>query len=117
MTIAAKNHRVRKKLVVPVADSSVTKHYNHLVVRPESGYKQPYLRGRNMRVGQLIYKMRANGLSAEEAAADMDLPVEQVHEAQVYYQINRELIEQETEEEKRYLISEGISLEPVHLSG
>lgn len=40
----------------------------------------------------------------------MDLPVEQVREAQVYYQINRELIEQEAEEEKMRLIAAGVSL-------
>lgn len=54
-----------------------------------------------MRVGQLIYTMRANDLTAEEAAVDLDLPLAQVREAEVYYQINRELIERETDEEKR----------------
>jgi uncharacterized protein (DUF433 family) len=46
--------------------------------------------------------MRANELSAERAAADMDLPVEQVLEALAYYQTHRELIESETAEEKQY---------------
>lgn len=104
-----------KELSIPAVEPLLFNHYDHLVVRPESNYKQAYLRGRNMRVGQLIYKMRANQLSAEEAAEDMDLPLEQVREAQVYYQINRELIEQETEEEKQRLIAGGISLEPLHL--
>ena len=106
-----------KELSIPAVEPLLFNHYEHLVVRPESNYKQAYLRGRNMRVGQLIYKMRANGLSAEEAAEDMDLPLEQVREAQIYYQINRELIEQETEDEKMRLIAAGVSLEPVHLSG
>jgi uncharacterized protein (DUF433 family) len=106
-----------KELSVPSVEPLLFNHYDHLVVRPESGYKQPYLRGRNMRVGQLIYTMRANGLSDEEAAEDMDLPVAQVREAQVYYQINRELIEQEKEEEKMRLIAGGVSLEPTHLPG
>lgn len=106
-----------KELSIPAAEPLLFNHYDHLVVRPESNYKQAYLRGRNMRVGQLIYKMRANDLSAEEAAEDMDLPLEQVREAQVYYQINRELIEQETEEEKQRLIAGGISLEPLRIPG
>jgi len=50
-------------------------HYEYLVARPETGYKQLYLKARNMRVGQLVYKMRANELSPEEAAADLNLPV------------------------------------------
>lgn len=105
-----------KELSIPAAEPLLFNHYEHLVVRPESGHRQAYLRGRNMRVGQLIYTMRANQLSAEEAAEDMDLPLAQVKEAQVYYQVNRELIEQEAEEEKQNLIAGGISLEPLHLS-
>jgi uncharacterized protein (DUF433 family) len=54
-----------------------------------------------MRVGQLIYTMHANDLTAKEAAVDLDLPLAQVREAEVYYQINRELIEREADEEKQ----------------
>jgi prevent-host-death family protein len=85
-------------------------HYQYLVTRPEKGRKQAYLKGRNMTVGQLIYSMRANGLSAEEAAADLSLPVEQVREAQAYYQVHQELVEADAEEEKRFLAVEQNSL-------
>jgi hypothetical protein len=54
-----------------------------------------------MRVGQLIYTMHANDLTAKEAEVDLDLPLAQVREAEVYYQINRELIEREADEEKQ----------------
>jgi hypothetical protein len=54
--------------------------------------------------------MRANQMTAEEAAADMDLPVAQVREAEVYYQIHRELIEREADEEKQRLIASGVNL-------
>jgi myo-inositol catabolism protein IolC len=47
--------------------------------------------------------MRANRLSAEQAAEDMDLPVEQVVESLAYYHTHHELIESEMEEEKQYL--------------
>jgi uncharacterized protein (DUF433 family) len=90
----------------------IFRHYQYLVARPEKGRKQLYLKGRNMTVGQLVYKMRANHLSAEQVAADMDLPVEQVLEALAYYQTHRELIESEMEEEKQYLLSHGVELEP-----
>ena len=46
---------------------------------------------------------------------DMDLPVAQVREAQVYYEINRELIEREAEEDKQRLLKAGINLEPQNL--
>lgn len=44
-----------KELSIPAAEPLLFDHYEHLVVRPESNYRQAYLRGRNMRVGQLIY--------------------------------------------------------------
>jgi uncharacterized protein (DUF433 family) len=89
---------------------TANQHYDYLMVRPGTGYKQLYLTGRNIRVGQLIYTMRANQMTAEEAAADMDLPVAQVREAEVYYQIHRELIEREADEEKQRLIASGVNL-------
>ncbi len=46
------------------------------------------------------------------AARNFDLPVAQVREALDYYRRNRSLIEQEAEEEKRWLIEHGASLEP-----
>lgn len=106
-----------KELSVPAVEPLLFDHYSYLVARPETAYKQLYLKGRNLRVGQLIYKMRANDLSAEAAAADMNLPIEQIREAEVYYQINRALIEQETAEEKQRLHSEGVRLESSHLPG
>ena len=91
-------------------------HYQYLVTRPEKGRRQAYLKGRNLTVGQLIYTMRANGLSAEEAAADLNLPVAQVHEAQAYYQVHHDLVEADAEEEKRLLLSQGVQIEPSSVS-
>ena len=101
-----------KELSVPAVEPLVFGHYQYLVTRPEKGREQPYLKGRNMTVGQLVYKMRANQLSVEQAAEDMDLPVRQVMEAVAYYQIHCDLIESEMEEEKQYLLSQGVELEP-----
>ena len=105
-----------KELSVPAVAPSLFNHYDYLVARPETGRKQLYLKGRNMTVGQLIYKMRANDLDADDAAEDMDLPLQQVKEAQVYYQTHRELIESEAWEEKQYLSNQGVSFEPEDLS-
>jgi uncharacterized protein (DUF433 family) len=77
--------------------------YDHLVVRSDTGRDQPYLKGRTMTVGQLVYKMRANELSAEQAAADMDLPLAQVREAVAYYHTHRDLVDGEMAEEVRAL--------------
>ena len=106
-----------KELSVPAVEPLLFEHYEYLAPRPETGYKQLYLKGRNLRVGQLIYKMRANGLTDEEAAADMSIPVAQVREAQVYYQINRDLVELESDREKEQLDAAGVVREPGNLSG
>ena len=106
-----------KELSVPAAEPLLFENYDFLRQRPESGYKQPYLIGRNMRVGQLIYKMRANDLTDEEAAVDMDLPLAQVREAQLYYAINCELVDGEADEERQRLAAAGVQIEPAHLSG
>jgi uncharacterized protein (DUF433 family) len=90
-----------KELSVPAVEPLVFGHYQYLVTRPEKGREQPYLKGRNMTVGQLVYKMRANQLSVEQAAEDMDLPEKQVMEALAYYQIHHDLIESEMEEDKQ----------------
>jgi uncharacterized protein (DUF433 family) len=101
-----------KELSLPAVAPATFNHYEHLVQRPEKGRQQPYLKGRNMTVGQLIYTMRANNLSVEEAAADMDLPVMQVREAAAYYQVHRELVDGEAAEEGRQLRAMGVELEP-----
>jgi uncharacterized protein (DUF433 family) len=106
-----------KELSLPAVEPLRFDHYDYLIARPETGRNQLYLKGRNMTVGQLIYKMRANQLSDEEAAKDMDLPLTQIKEAQVYYQTHRDLIESEAEEEKQELLSKGVKLEPGHIPG
>lgn len=106
-----------KELSVPAVQPAVFEHYEYLVHRPEKGRRQPYLKGRNMTVGQLVYSMRANNYSAEEAADDFALPVEQVREAQAYYEVHRDLIEADAEDEKRFLLAEGAEIEPPSISG
>lgn len=106
-----------KELTVPAVEPAIFGHYRYLIKRPEKGREQPYLRGRNMTVGQLIYKMRANNLSASEAAEDMDLPIQQVLEAQAYYQIHQELIASEMAEDGIFLEDRGVQLESGTVSG
>lgn len=88
-------------------------HYRYLVKRPETGREQPYLRGRNMTVSQLIYTMRANDLTIKEAAEDFGLPVEQVLEAHAYYRTHIELIASELEQETLSLVHQGVDLKPI----
>jgi uncharacterized protein (DUF433 family) len=98
---------------MPAAGPVVFDDYRYLVNRREKGREQPYLRGRNMTVGQLVYSMRANNLTIEEAADDFNLPVEQVLEAQAYFQTHSDLIFREMAKETLSLVEQGANLEPV----
>lgn len=101
---------------MPASEPVLFDHYRYLVKRPEKGREQPYLRGRNMTVGQLIYTIRANNLTIKEAAEDFNLPVEQVLEAQAYYQTHSDLIASEMAQETLSLLERGVNLEPVPLA-
>ncbi len=75
--------------------------YRHLVRVPHPWRKQLVLKGRRISVGNLVTQIRANGLEAEQAARDFDLPVAAVNEALENYEREHELIESELAEERR----------------
>lgn len=77
--------------------------YQYLVARPHPWKKQLFIKGRNMSVKNLVYTMRTEKMTPQEAAADFDLPVDAVLEAIHYYEHHKQLIELETLEEKRQL--------------
>lgn len=72
-----------------------------------------------MTVGQLISTMEANDLTVEEAAEDLELPLEQVREAQAYYYTHQTLVDLEAREETTRLANKGYlsSGEPETLPG
>ncbi|MBI4491598.1 MAG: hypothetical protein HY690_02260 [Chloroflexi bacterium] len=86
--------------------------YEHLVARPHPWRRQLYLKGRNMTVGQMVATLRAEGLSPEDAAEDLDLPLAQVREALVYYDLHHDLVDAELREEKTRLRDAGHAVEP-----
>jgi len=81
--------------------------YAHLVARPHPWRRQLSLRGCTMTVGQLVATMRANQLSPEDAAADLDLPLAQIEEALAYYAIHRDLVDGELRQDKERLRAKG----------
>jgi uncharacterized protein (DUF433 family) len=96
-----------KEVNIPALQPRVFQNYQYLTARPHPWKKQLFLKGRNMTVGQLISTMQANDLSLEEAAEDLDLPIEQIREAQAYYQTHQALVDLEAREETARLISKG----------
>src|SRR5216117_1887027 len=91
--------------------------WQYLIARPHRWRRQLSIKGRNMTVGQLVSTVRANRLTPEAAAADLDLPVEAIQEALAYYEANRALIQLEAAEERRWLAEQGYRLEPANLPG
>jgi uncharacterized protein (DUF433 family) len=81
--------------------------YKYLEVRPQAETNQLFIKGRNMTVWHLIGTLRANGMTKEETASDLDLPVEAVEEALAYYEENRAMIEAEVEAEGQWLREHG----------
>lgn len=90
--------------------------YTHLVARAHPWRRQLSLRGCAMTVGQLVATMRANNMSPEDAASNLDLPLPQIEEALAYYAANHELIDAELREEKRRLQAKGYVVEPPSVS-
>ncbi len=86
--------------------------WRHLILRHHPWRRQLSLRDRNMTVGQLVSVVVPNGLTPEQASADLDLPVEAVREALAYYAENRDLIQSEAQREREYLAERGYALEP-----
>ncbi|MGH7192500.1 MAG: hypothetical protein ACREJM_03080, partial [Candidatus Saccharimonadales bacterium] len=66
------------------AEERVPTEWRYLVERSHRWRRQLSLKGRNMTAGQLVGRMRANGLTAEQAAADFELPLDAVEEALCY---------------------------------
>ena len=90
--------------------------WQYLVPRPHPWRRQLAIKGRNMTVGQLVSTVVANRLTPEQAGEDFDLPVAAINEAMAYYAENKELIQLEAAEERRWLAARGFALEPQHLS-
>jgi uncharacterized protein (DUF433 family) len=83
--------------------------WNHLVVRRHPWRRQLFLKGRNMTVRQLVGTVKVDGWSEEEAARNVDLPVEAIREALRYAEINRDLLAAEAEYERLVLQEEAAS--------
>ena len=101
-----------KELSLPAVAPAQFARFDQLVVRSETGRHQPYLRGRNITVGQLVYRMRAESLTAEAAADDLGLPLGQVREAVAYYHVHRDEVDGEMAEEGRFLREQGVQFDP-----
>lgn len=86
-------------------DETASPPYRHLVRRAHPWRQQLYVKGRNLTVRQLVGTIQANALTEDQAARDLDLPVEAIREALAYYAENVELIDLEAAWE-RYVLAQ-----------
>lgn len=70
-----------------------------------------------MRASIVWFDMIANQMTPEEVAVSKDLPLGAVYEAIEYCEANQVLIQQDAENERRYLEQQGVSLEPKVIEG
>ena len=70
-----------------------------------------------MTVRQLLSTVIPNRFTDEQAAADLDLPVEAIHEALIYAKENAALLEFETAYERLRLEQRGKRIGPQSLPG
>ena len=97
-------------------DLAPDEQYEYLEWRPSRWRKQLSLKGRKMTVGQFVSTMLSADWDVAEAARQFGLPVGAAVEAVAYYERHKDLIIEEAEAEKRWLIERGYLREPAALS-
>jgi hypothetical protein len=84
--------------VVPGLEELLVPAWTWLVARPHPWRRQLWLKGRRITAGDLGRTTEIEGWSPEQAAAQFELPVEAVLEAQRYLALNRDLVVAEERE-------------------
>lgn len=78
--------------VLPGLEEQLAQATTWLVKRPHPWRRQLWIKGRRLTAGDLARTIEIEGWTPEEAAAQYELPVEAVFEAQRYLSENRELV-------------------------
>ena len=102
---------------VPKSVETPVEPWKYLVRRNHPWRKQLYIKGRKMTVRQLLSNMTPNGFTEDEAAEDLELPVEAIREALAYAEQNSALLQYETAYELLRLELRGKRLGPWSVPG
>ena len=84
--------------VLPGIEEQLLTDTTWLVRRPHAWRRQPWIKGRRLTAGDLARTIEIEDWTPEQAAAEFDLPVEAILEAQRYLAANRELVQAEEQE-------------------
>lgn len=102
---------------VPKSVETPVEPWKYLVRRNHPWRKQLYIKGRKMTVRQLLSSIPVTGCTEDEAAENLDLPVEAIREAIVYAEENAALLQYETAYEHLRLAQRGTRLGPWSVPG
>lgn len=103
---------VRERVLIPELETASTSEWQYLAPRPHPWRKQLFIKGWKLLASTVYRDMLANEMSREEIASNWHLPVEAIDEVVRYCEQNEGLIDAEAEEERRYLVTQGVQLEP-----
>src|SRR6266478_1045146 len=97
--------------------STIHTEYKHLAPNPKSSYRQLFIKGRRIRAWVIYCEHAAQGMTAEEIAADRDLPVEVVRECIAYCasnppEVRGDLIREEERMRAAGMLDPGYKLNP-----
>ncbi len=95
-----------------MAELKTETQWQYLESRPQSWRSSLYLKGRKLRAHTVWSDMLVNGDPPQLAASNWDLPLAAIQEVIRYCETHQFLLQQEAEEERRYLEERGVVLEP-----
>ena len=99
--IAVRRDRVPDQFeepVLPGIEEQLLTDATWLVQRPHAWRRQPWIKGRRLTAGDLGRTIEIEHWTPERAAAEFDLPVDAIFEAQRYLAANRDLVLAEEQE-------------------
>jgi uncharacterized protein (DUF433 family) len=94
-----------------MSSTTTTTHWQHLAPNPKSAYKQLFIKGTRIRARVLygLYMSAEEPMTAEEIAADYNLPLEAVQEAIAYCQTKPPEIDEDFRREERLMEATGMN--------
>jgi len=100
----------KTRLLLPDVEASMSSGWRFLAERPQSAYRQLFVKGRRLRASTVWSDMIVNKQTATEAADDWDLPMDAIDEIIRYCEANRELIATEARNERAEMEAAGIAI-------
>ena len=86
--------------------------WQYLEKRPHSWRQQLYLKNRKLTAHTIWSDAIANEMTPEQIADSKEIPLAAVLEAIEYCQTHQDLLQQEADQERHFLETRGVAIEP-----